>query len=861
MKQDSEFSQTPEYKEMTANFNKFYENQLSQIAKETDDKHLESIQSPQNQPSNIPNSKPIETLSNQWQNIDKQEQKNNDTDDMEYNSMDNCSHSQRIIFILNLFDKLVMKYLNDSQSKHDTTMEFTNIFMSMLSEKHNYFIHNFLNDFEYLKKEHLQKNPSNYQHLTTCKIDNNVDLCAHDLIIQFRDNRVSSIKKYVENQYKSFMDYLQTLDHQQMAILHIVSKTHFIINHQILISDEDNIEDSKEEARDKKMIRSRQIGGNDGDEQKFNKFINEVIDDKTIKKETDGCLRDSLFDNLLKSGIKREEAAALIKYIIDNDYDTDAIGADAVDCNNGDPFLRYHQSNIMKQLPQNTNKYYLMRTIKNVLNVDGNDNDSVPPFQFGGGVFRHTQYYHRYERYIKAPKYASLKHELLHNTIFPIDADVYSGLYQKASIYHNTNYVRNMRALDSGIDNNRDEIPVNLPMTISHLLVLMSYTNHTKLQYYYKKHACKRSHPRQTLGELKQQHTEIANWYRLLFETIMYYGDRCQAGDVFFTGMTIRLSFHTFIPKFYSPLSTSSQYSVAHRFSKGKGLILQLKALPSCRDRNMSVESFSNYPDEKEHLFLVSTGLEIINIHYFDTVKVYGSTKWLNAFKLLSGIFGANYMFVPSHIKKLKAAQKNLLKLIQVYKLYNNIDYDNSRNDIEINLYIQQMFYTLLHNIKDIKFIKSQYQLLNDNLRKELLQITDLLRSLKLQSIVIFEEFHWIFSDQELEKLKQAKSDQYVKRNEKWKYKSSNISVTFGAEICRKGGGSSNAGFKLRIHESSRALVTGEYSIMVDEIQYTKNNWAFNRLSKGGYHGFYFFNDDLIDTLQSLSMHIAIKFY
>ena len=96
-----------------------------------------------------------------------------------------------------------------------------------------------------------------------------------------------------------------------------------------------------------------------------------------------------------------------------------------------------------------------------------------------------------------------------------------------------------------------------------------------------------------------------------------------------------------------------------------------------------------------------------MNISYFDKVNVYGIINWLNALKLLSAICKANYIFTYSKIKQMKTTQKNLLKLIKVYKLYNNIighNY-NSDNKININLHIQQMFYTLLHKKYDKKEI------------------------------------------------------------------------------------------------------------------------------------------------------------
>ena len=257
-------------------------------------------------------------------------------------------------FILNQPQK---ESQNDPQENKEREIinnpDFIDLFYGLIKHKMGYDEVHLLNDIHHITKHHLNTK-SDYDELSQdneCTINNQTEYCIQDLITTWRQDRnyYNKIQNENSGKYNKLFKYLSTLDPKQLTVIHTVSRIHFIINHQILISDEDNIEDQKEEGGNKRLIRSRQIGDIDDDEHKFNKFINEVIDDKTVRKEIDGCLRDLLLDNLIESGMKREDAAALLKYIIDNDYDTDAIGQDALDCNNGDPFLRYHQSNIMKQ--------------------------------------------------------------------------------------------------------------------------------------------------------------------------------------------------------------------------------------------------------------------------------------------------------------------------------------------------------------------------------------------------------------------------------------------------------------------------------------------------------------------------------
>ena len=886
MTQYDEFSARPEYKEMINNFDSFYQEELLTIIKELDNKHLQyepSSHADENkQEPKAHDSELAQSLSFEWQNINKTtENKENDEDNLECKSIDNCPMCCRIVLILDLFDKLVLKYLIDPKSEKQSA-EFTDIFMYTLSEKHNYFVHDLLNDFQHLNMYHL--NYKHIQQLQTCTINNKIDYCVHDLIIQFRDHRMKSLKKYQQhNKYKLFMEYLQRMDHRQMTLLNIVSKIHFVINHQMIISDDKEEKNLDDEVPNRRIIRSRTAGMNrdDEDDAKYNKFVNEItIDgDNEPAKSVDNCSTDLLWNNLIESGVEEKEASAIMEYVMDNKYDTDALAEDIIDCDGNDPYLKYPQCNIMNQLPQDQNRYYLMRVIKNTLNIEGNDNDKVPPFQFGGGIFKYTKYYAKKERYIKAPKYGSLKEELLNNTIYEMDSNDWDELLQKVSAYHSTKYIRGITVRDLGAANRKCEIPIGLPLTKSHLLVLMSYTNNTKMQYHFKKYGCKKLYQKQPLNELIKSHLEISNWYRLLFETIYFYGTVCNQNNTFYTGMSIRLSFSTFVPIFASPISTSSEFCVAHKFSKGAGIVLTLKPLPSSIDRYFNVELLSDYPDEKECLFFTIKRLEITNINYFKGKNVYGSMKWLKVFKLISGTFYGHYVFMGSNVKGMKKVQNNLSSLLNVYKLYNNVDIKDdseiiNHENIEIGIYIQQMFYILLQNIKHIDVIKSQYELLNENIRRQLICIGEkdgnhaiklgpILQSLSIKPkhITIWEEYHWVLSDAELRKLKQGKADQYIKCNEKWNYKSSSMTVKFSVDLCRKGNGTKHTAISIEMHDISKASISGRFSALVDELGYVKNAVKFSIARKGGATGTYFFDDHLIDSVTSLSIHLSVCFW
>ena len=870
---------------MADNLESFYQHQLMQIASELDDKHLgtkilphplNNYTDPEKYQTTANTSTFIQSISSQWQNINKQQVESKierDHDNLKCISMDDCSKCNRIVFVLQLFDRLVLKYLINPKSDQQPK-EFTDIFMYTLSEKHNYFVHDLLNDFQHLNMYHLNKDGKKLQ---TCTIDNNVEYCVHDLIIEYRDNGLKATGKYEQHdKYKSFMKYLQKLDHEQMTMLNIVSKIHFTIKHQDeIMSDDDNETQMHTSNIKLPPARLSVLDANNGDESVYNKFVNEIaIEDQPAANVGNNCPRDVVWDNLVKSGVKPQQATDLMQYLINNHYDTDAAADDIIDCDGNDLYLTYGQSNIIQQLPQDRNMDYLMRVIKNTLNLHGNDNDKIPPFQFGLGIFYHTQYFQGKKRYINRPKYVSLKEELLNNTIYAITGIVWDGLLQKATIYHNSNYIRNIKARQGGKDNGYYEIPVGLPLTKSHLLVLMSYTNNTKMQYHFKKYGCRRLNNKQSLDQLIELHLEIANWYRLLFETMKFYSIKCQLGDTFYTGMSIRLSFTTFVPYFGCPMSTSTSFSVAHRFSKGKGIVLTLKALSSSNDRYFDVQYISDYPHEEECLFFQARRLEVTNINYFNGKLVYGSEHWLIVFKLLSGIFSAHYVFISSKLKQIKKAQDLLLSLIIVYERYNNVEFNgDDHKNITIDIYVQQLFYTLLHNLKKIKTIKSQYDILSQNIKQQLMEITEndgdyninlgpILYSLSIKpkNVTIWEEYQWILSDEQLRKLKEAKADEFIECNEKWNYESSLMSVKFVISICRNLGGSERTGLQFNIHNTSQTSINANFSVLVDELQYTKNNSKFNIKREKEKTRRSFFDDALVNELSSLSIYLSIQF-
>ena len=120
-------------------------------------------------------------------------------------------------------------------------------------------------------------------------------------------------------------------------------------------------------------------------------------------------------------------------------------------------------------------------------------------------------------------------------------------------------------------------------------------------------------------------------------------------------------------------------------------------------------------------------------------------------------------------------------------------------------------------------------------------------------------EYQWKLSEKELTQFQNGRPDQKIFCKQDINYKDS---VIFKISVRRKASGSDKTGFDLKIKtiNNNKSKISGIFSIMVKEISYIHNKDAFNNLKEGQSKGIYFFDDNLVDTLSSLSICIAVRF-
>merc|ERR1712038_1283238 len=81
--------------------------------------------------------------------------------------------------------------------------------------------------------------------------------------------------------------------------------------------------------------------------------------------------------------------------------------------------------------------------------------------------------------------------------------------------------------------------------------------------------------------------------------------------------------------------------------------------------------------------------------------------------------------------------------------------------------------------------------------------------------------------------------------------------VSFVFDLRRKGSGSSSAGIGIKI-KGTDVPVDGRWSVMIEEVGYSRNDIRFHRLERDGYHGVFAFDDHHFDEVEMLTVTIAL---
>ena len=570
-------------------------------------------------------------------------------------------------------------------------------------------------------------------------------------------------------------------------------------------------------------------------------------------------------------GVSQRDCEKFSEYLNKNKYDSETVLDDLI-AEEDDPFNEFKDSNLFPMLK---NSKFLTKIVKKHLGGKRNDDDKLPPFQFGEQRWYFWKYFKNWNNYNVA-KHSNLKDECINNKIHSISLDRFMKMLAKAVLLRQSKKGRTLKATNQGGSNEKHEIPVNLPLSVSHIVVLLMYCNETDLQYKYKKYGTRKTSNKQADKEFKEMNSEIGVWYRLLYEVITFFGSRCSPKNVFFTGLNMRLSFASFAPIFNAPFSTTISVDVANRFCDGCGIILMLIPSTGSLDKYFDVEWLSDFWHEKERLFFNAFDLSIADIRYVDGGQFTKNGSYLKAFNVFSKLLQGHFL---GKFKGQRNAERVLMSLIAVFCANNEIGKHWGFNiqSVPISLYIQQLFFNLIQGFKSKSkhfVILSEFKKLSVELQAELFHvgqsesdINQLILSpfmsflCEANNICFVQEHLWVIHDEQLAKLQKCSAREWIFSEEYHYDLDGGKQMSFAFAVIRKDGDSNKAGIGMKIRNCPDGMCkNGKISVIVDEVDYCKNGFHLNNMKRGSFSGFFAFPDNLVDVVQSLTIRVAVYF-
>ena len=164
------------------------------------------------------------------------------------------------------------------------------------------------------------------------------------------------------------------------------------------------------------------------------------------------------------------------------------------------------------------------------------------------------------------------------------------------------------------------------------------------------------------MESVMKRNSEVANWCRLLTESIMFWGKTMTKKQEFYCGLTARLVLRSLNQRFECPLSTTRSWDAAQLFTEDhQGVILRIKGA-NARTRYFDVAPISAHSQEEESLFIGST-IQITDIFAYNEV----TGKWeslkpkyfVSALAMLEQIYKGHFIDGKAKVRNL------LLKLVQ----------------------------------------------------------------------------------------------------------------------------------------------------------------------------------------------------
>ena len=443
-----------------------------------------------------------------------------------------CPVLKRAKFVMELYSNFFLDVYVRGEPKPDCPA-----YISAFRSLGGYNILFLLNDYVHIKTDHA--NRDDLKTLVDQECHGIHNQCSKSLFRRYRESREEEEDAMSRKNKLPFDTHLDGLGVRERLILEQSSKIHNLINHSAF-----NVVEMKDNhsTNDGTMLRPLQWRpGLDIEDNKYSKFVNEVQGDVSQSKAEHGHV-DGICAVLSEGKLSDEDCAAFMCTLMTEGYDTESILLDIADNENDDPYNHFRHSNVFQFL--RGNKYHA-KLVKKHMGAQHNDDDALPQFSFGLCVFGHWQEHKESIAYVESPKYRSLREECLSNRIYKISKRQFDEVLLKARMFKESSMGKRLKAKHG--EGMGFGIPDGLIISISHIFVLLTYCNNTKLQYLYKKHACRESKPIKSYKDkafkkLKMRNREVGHWYKLLFEAVECYGSLVTEKDVSYSSHSFQHS-------------------------------------------------------------------------------------------------------------------------------------------------------------------------------------------------------------------------------------------------------------------------------------------------------------------------------
>ena len=313
------------------------------------------------------------------------------------------------------------------------------------------------------------------------------------------------------------------------------------------------------------------------------------------------------------------------------------------------------------------------------------------------------------------PKYSSIKEELLTNIICKISQWQWNEIYDKAvyllSVIKSNSY---FKARQHNLEYNEhfcklSDTRCGKLMGLDNILAIILYTDFTNMCGAFRATFRLYDNKGQLLDKklIKQNHSEYANWARILHETISFFGNNCDYNESYYHGLNKVFQFKQHVICLRGPVSTSLYFNVASTFAGRNGMIIEFNVHQSLSNVDnkygMSVEFFSAYKHEKEILFydpiFVMVHISIYN------VQSYHFKYLLNGLILMQSILDGNIETIELYKSRLlsKCTQQYLICLL-IYVMGKNPEMQHECTD-----YFKGSIHKFVSTIGSCIFINKRY--------------------------------------------------------------------------------------------------------------------------------------------------------